>query len=108
MTLEQAVEILNRYHHHDHSRWHISGEAGDEVVFGGDHYEVFTAFEAVALAEKIENELPWVCPQCGKESNGSWQRIGSGPMLHFDCVKAYEATGRSISEPYEPSPPDRS
>ena len=54
MTLEQAVEILNREKHQGHSEWVAEGDyATDDPC---DDPVAFNTFEAVAIAEKYERE----------------------------------------------------
>ncbi len=49
MTTEQAIEILNRYKHRDCQKWHLEGSL---ILEGAYPTVLFTAFEAVAVAEK--------------------------------------------------------
>jgi hypothetical protein len=55
MTLAEAVEVLNRFQHRGHAKWHASP---NRFVRGDDYYEAFELFEAVAIAEKYLREQP--------------------------------------------------
>jgi hypothetical protein len=50
MTLERAAKILNKHRHNQIRCWHT---VGNSVM---DGYQVFTDFEAIAIAEKYERE----------------------------------------------------
>lgn len=54
MTLERAVEILNGRRHRGYDQWYARlGHAA-----GRDAYDNLRRFEAIAVAEKYERELP--------------------------------------------------
>jgi hypothetical protein len=54
MTIERAVEILNKHEHHDHSGWHY-----DKLYVRGETWcEAYEPFVAIAIAEKYEREAP--------------------------------------------------
>lgn len=53
MTLEEVVVVLNAEQHNGHTDWR---EQDCHVTNGAD--DLFTAFEAVAVAEKYLRELP--------------------------------------------------
>jgi hypothetical protein len=58
VTLDEAVAILNEQCHHDHSQWYSSRIGPEDfLVRGKDQYEFFTAFEAIAIAEKYNSEF---------------------------------------------------
>jgi hypothetical protein len=50
MTLERSAKILNEHRHNQIRCWHT---VGNSVM---DGYQVFTDFEAIAIAEKYERE----------------------------------------------------
>lgn len=67
MTLEEAVEVLNRERHLDEDRWNVL----DGGAFGNyNKGDFFTAFEAIAIAEKYERD------RMQQESEAAFERIG--------------------------------
>jgi hypothetical protein len=52
MTLNEAVSILNEHRHRGHANWYVAHSSEDIAVRGEDQYEVFSEFEAIAIAEK--------------------------------------------------------
>lgn len=60
MTLAEAVAILNENLHGMEGRpnigpgphWYVGGD----WIYGPDHYDSFSAFEAIAVAEKYQRE----------------------------------------------------
>ena len=55
-ALARAVSTLNAHSHRGHSSWRpwVEGCPDGPLVIGPDEYEWFTAFEALAIAEKYE------------------------------------------------------
>ena len=71
MTLEKAIEVLNRVGHHCSGDWRaVPTEDGDgfDVITGYDG-DRLTEFEAIAVAEKYERERPELaeCPRTKAE-----------------------------------------
>jgi hypothetical protein len=53
MDLDQAVLILNKKNHRNSDQWFFDGL----WVQGGDQYDTFDAFEAIAIAEALNRNV---------------------------------------------------
>lgn len=54
MTIEEAVQVLNRFKHLGCEQWHVSvspAEHGDGAIRGCDQYDLRYGSEAIAIAE---------------------------------------------------------
>ena len=98
MTLEQAVEILNRHKHWDTDTWTIDHERG-----GLNSIVAFrTSFEAIAIAQAYEGPQ-WrdkpTCPGLWKSNvSDRIQIIYEFTLAHMICWKG--------TRYYGPIPPD--
>lgn len=56
MTLEQAVEILNRERHNNSDGWFLDSRSRLVEDGGFSSDDMFSEFEAIAIAEKYERQ----------------------------------------------------
>jgi hypothetical protein len=89
MTLEQAVEALNRERHQDYAEWEegmITLDPMQQSVYGPDgprgYPEHLNAFEAIAIAEKYERD------KMQREAAAAFEQIeGSTPVYHLTLAE---------------------
>jgi hypothetical protein len=83
MTLERAVEILNEREHNGCAEWWLDRIGGRGLAVGGHHdAEVFSEFEAIAIAEKYAREAKLAAADPGLEfQDWAGHRVGLAPWL---------------------------
>jgi hypothetical protein len=63
MTLEEAVEVLEKYKHNGCPTYYSFGWGGGFFIADLNDEYTFSEFEAVAIAEKYEREKENLCSQ---------------------------------------------